>query len=330
VPIRLILFAIIVLSVFVPIVSFGGRLDSPPPSQVHLTQIAAGFTAITDIAHAGDSRIFVAEQGGTIRIVQGGNKLTAPFLNISPRVACCGERGLLGLAFHPDYSSTRYFYVNYTYLASGNALRSRIARFTASASEPNVADANSEVTLLEFAQPYDNHNGGSLQFGPDGYLYVAVGDGGSSYDPPDNSQKTDVLLGKILRIDVDSTTGGDCGIAPGRSYGIPPGNPLADGPGADCDEIWSYGLRNPWRIGFDRSTGDLWIADVGQGAREEVDFQPAGSGGGENYGWDCWEGTVRNTANDPSPLCAGNPSAVAPIHEYDHGGGKCSVTGGYV
>ena len=329
-PARLSLLTAILLSVFLPVVSFQGRLDAPAePSHITLMPVATGFDAITDITNSGDSRLFVAEQGGTIRIVQGGSTVPTPFLDISTRVICCGERGLLGLAFHPNYASNHFFYVNYTYLAEGNALRSRISRFTASASDPDVADPNSESILLEFAQPYDNHNGGTLHFGPDGYLYIGAGDGGSSYDPENNGQSKDVLLGKILRIDVNSTTGADCGIAPGRNYGIPAGNPYADGAGGACDEIWAYGLRNPWRISFDRGTGDLWIADVGQGAREEIDFQAAGSAGGQDYGWDCWEGTLKN-GTDPSPGCASNPPTVAPVYEYDHSGGKCSITGGYV
>lgn len=316
------------LSVFLPFVSWGGPQE-PPPARVELALVAGGFSAVTDIAHAGDSRLFVAEQGGTIRIVQDGQLLPTPFLDISARVVSGGERGLLGVAFHPGYAANGYFYVNYTYTASGNALRTRVSRFSVSAGSANVADANSETILLEFAQPYANHNGGSLHFGPDGYLYIAAGDGGSAYDPENNGQNKGVLLGKILRIDVNSTTGADCGIAPGRNYGIPNGNPFADGAGGACDEIWAYGLRNPWRISFDRGTGDLWIADVGQASREEIDFQQAGSAGGRNYGWDCWEGTLKNVTG-PSPACAADPVTVAPLYEYDHSGGRCSITGGYV
>jgi glucose/arabinose dehydrogenase len=326
----LLLLTTVFLSVFLPFVAWSTTPEPPPPTQVKLTLVASGLSAVTNITHAGDSRLFVTEQDGRIRAVQGGQLLPTPFLDISARVACCGERGLLGLAFHPSYASNGYFYVNYTYLAANNALRTRVSRFKVSAGNPNVADANSEEVVLEFSQPYDNHNGGSLHFGPDGYLYIAVGDGGNAYDPPNNGQNTGVLLGKILRIDVNRTTGADCGIAPGRNYGIPAGNPFADGAGGACDEIWAYGLRNPWRISFDRGTGDLWIADVGQGAREEIDFQGAGSAGGQNYGWDCWEGTLKNTSNDPSPACAANPTTVAPIYDYDHNGGRCSITGGYV
>ncbi|MGE5603210.1 MAG: PQQ-dependent sugar dehydrogenase [Nitrososphaerales archaeon] len=319
----------IFLSVFLPLVLRSGPAESSPPTQVRLARVTDELTDVTEITHAGDSRLFVTEQRGAIRIVQDGKLLSTPFLDIRGQVVCCGEQGLLGLAFHPNYAGNGYFYVNYTYLAPGNELRTRVSRFKVSAGDPNIADANSEVSVLEFRQPFGNHNGGSLHFGPDGYLYIAAGDGGSSYDPPDNSQNPGVLLGKILRIDVNGTTGAKCGVSPGRNYGIPAGNPFANGAGGACDEIWAYGLRNPWRISFDRGTGDLWIADVGQGAREEIDFQAAGSAGGQNYGWDCWEGTLQNT-NDPSPACAANPVTVAPIHEYDHSAGKCSITGGYV
>ncbi len=318
------------LSVFFPIMTAGSRMDSAPmPSQVKLTLLAGGFTAITEIANAGDSRLFVVDQAGPIKIVQGGSVLPTAFLDLAGKASCCGEMGVLGLAFHPNYAANRYFYVNYTYRPTPTTLRTRVSRFTTSANDPNVADANSEQTLLEFAQPYDNHNGGSLHFGADGYLYISTGDGGSSYDPPNNIQNTSVVLGKLLRIDVNSTAGGDCNLAANGRYGIPASNPLRDGARGKCDEIWAYGLRNPWRVSFDRLTHDLWIADVGQGAREEIDVQFPGSAGGLNYGWDCKEGTLTN-GTDPSPLCAGNPATVAPIYEYDHSGGKCSITGGYV
>lgn len=215
-------------------------------SQVRLTPVASGLSGITDVTHAGDGdqRLFIVQQGGQIRILKDGALLAAPFLDISARIAPGGERGLLGLAFHPQYTANGHFYVNYTYLGAGGGLRSRVARFTASGN-PDVADAGSETAIIEFSQPFDNHNGGALHFGPDRYLYIATGDGGGSYDPQDNSQDTSNLLGKILRIDVDAAGSADCGSAPGRNYGIPAGNPLADGVAGACDEIWSYGLRNP-------------------------------------------------------------------------------------
>ncbi len=328
---RLWLAAVVALSIFLPVVTSGSRLDSAPiPTQAKLTQVASGLSAITDIQHAGDARLFIVQQGGQIRVLKNGSLLATPFLDIGSRLINNGERGLLGLAFHPQYASNGYFYVNYTYNTASNQLRTRVSRFSVSAN-PDVADANSEQILLEFNQTDVNHNGGAIHFGPDGYLYIASGDGGGSYDPPENAQNTGNLLGKVLRIDVNSTSGGDCNVAANGNYGIPVGNPLANGAGGACDEIWAYGLRNPWRISFDRQTGDLWIADVGQGAREEIDFQAAGSAGGQNYGWDCFEGTLTNNT-DRSPACSSNPPpvTVGPIHEYDHSGGKCSITGGYV
>ena len=327
----LLLLIAVVLSVFFPFATNGSRLDSAPiPTQVKLTSVASGLSAVTDIQHAGDARLFIVQQGGLIRILKNGSLLVTPFIDLASRLVCCNERGLLGLAFHPQYATNGFFYVNYTYeVTPGGQLRSRISRFSVSAGNQDVANSGSELILLEYNQPYANHNGGSLQFGPDGYLYIASGDGGDSFDPPDNSQNTANLLGKVLRIDVNATGGAKCNLAANGNYGIPTGNPLADGAGGACDEIWAYGLRNPWRISFDRATGDLWIADVGQGLREEIDFQLAGVAGGQNYGWDCKEGTLTN-GTDPSPLCAGNPVTIAPIHEYDHGGGRCSITGGYV
>ena len=214
-------------------------------------------------------------------------------------------------------------------MTDANTLRLRVSRFKVSAADARLADANSESVILEIDKPYATHNGGSLQFGPDGYLYISTGDGGGMYDPMNNAQDTSALLGKILRIDVNRTTGADCGSGLGGRYGIPPGNPLADGYGNVCDEIWAYGLRNPWRISFDRSTADLWIGDVGQDSREEIDFQAARSGGGQNYGWDCREGTLKNTVHDPSSACSAGHATVAPVYEYDHTG-KCAITGGYV
>ncbi len=309
---------------YLPLAGGGGTI----PTQVHLTAVAQGLTAITDVTHAGDDRLFIVVQGGQIRVLKDGALLATPFLDISTRVACCGERGLLGLAFHPNYAQNGYFYVNYTYLAAGNALRSRVSRFSVNGN-PDVADPASETAIIDFGQPLNNHNGGALHFGPDGYLYISTGDGGDAYDPQNNSQNTGNLLGKILRLDVNAAGGAECGSAPGRNYGVPADNPLADGAGGACDEIWVYGLRNPWRFSFDWFTGDLWIADVGQDRREEIDFQPAGGSGGQNYGWDCWEGTLQN-ATDPSPACSSNPPMIAPIHEYDHSGIRCSITGGYV
>lgn len=300
---------------------------TPPPATLGLSRIVGGLSQPTDITHAGDSRLFVTEKAGRIRIVQDGALLTTPFLNLVGRVAAGDgtvETGLLGLAFHPNYQSNGYFYVNYTV---SNPLRTRIARFTVTGSA-NVADPNSELVLLEFAQPFNNHNGGQLQFGDDGYLYIASGDGGSSGDPNNNGQSNSVLLGKILRIDVNGTTGNgpDCDTSGSTNYRIPPGNPFANGDGGACDEIWATGLRNPWRFSFDRLTGDMWIADVGQNRFEEIDFAAGGNNGGANYGWRCYEGnTAYNTTG-----CQAASAYVAPLYVYNRNQGDCSVTGGYV
>lgn len=301
------------------------------PTTVALQEITA-LTKVTDITHAGDSRLFIAEQPGRIWIYKPGiGRLATPFLDISGPVDDSGnEMGLLGLAFHPNYATNGYFYVNYT-VASPR--RTRVSRFQVSAGDPDVANVASELILLEFEQPYTNHNGGALHFGPDGYLYIASGDGGNSNDPEDYSQNKASLLGKLLRIDVDAASGGlpDCSTYGGANYRIPADNPLADGPGGQCDEIWALGLRNPWRFAFDRATDDLWIGDVGQWAWEEVDFEAAGDSGGRNYGWDCYEGNATNP-NDPAPSCAGAPISnfTFPVHVYDHSSSKCSITGGYV
>lgn len=300
---------------------------TPLPATLGLNRIVGGLSQPTDITHAGDSRLFVTEKVGRIRIVQGGALLPTPFLDLVGRVADGDgtvETGLLGLTFHPNYQSNGYFYVNYTV---SNPLRTRIARFTVTGNA-NVADPNSELVLLEFAQPFTNHNGGQLQFGADGYLYIASGDGGSSGDPNNNGQSSSVLLGKLLRIDVNGTAGNgpDCDTSGSTNYRIPPGNPFANGDGGACDEIWATGLRNPWRFSFDRLTGDMWLADVGQNRFEEIDFAAGGNNGGANYGWRCYEGnTTYNTTG-----CQAASSYAAPLYVYNRNQGDCSVTGGYV
>jgi glucose/arabinose dehydrogenase len=286
----------------------GAMADDPP--HLALRQIASGVPSPVSIAHTNDSRLFVVEQTGRIAIWDGTHVLTAPFLDISTLVSCCGERGLLGLAFHPDYASNGRFFVDYT-LPSGDIV---VARYNVSATDPNHADPASRVQLLQIPhQQFANHNGGQLQFGPDGYLYIGVGDGGSGGDPFGNGQNTNVLLAKLLRIDVNG--------AP--TYAIPPTNPFA-GRSDARPEIWAYGLRNPWRFSFDRMTGDLWIADVGQDLWEEIDLQPATSSGGVNYGWSCLEASHSFNAAQ----CRG-AAMTLPIFEYGHDAGACSVTGGY-
>lgn len=275
-------------------------------------RVVDGLARPIAAAHAGDGsgRLFLVQQGGSVRVLTGGQLLAQPFLSIP--VSCCGERGLLGLAFHPDYASNGFFYVSYTD-GQGDSV---VSRFEVSA-DPNRADPTSEVVLLRVAQPESNHNGGHLAFGPDGYLYVALGDGGGGGDQHGtigNGQELGTLLGKILRIDVDSAT---------TPYGIPATNPFVARPNSR-PEIWAYGLRNPWKFSFDRETGDLWIGDVGQGNWEEIDFQPRSSRGGENYGWRRMEG--RHCFN-PATNCQ-QAGMVLPVLEYDHSQG-CSVTGGY-
>ena len=290
--------------------------------EIALETLLTGLAQPTSITHAGDSRLFLTLQRGRVVIVEDGRLLPTAFLDIQPLVSCCGERGLLGLAFHPRYAENGFFFVDYTNTAGDTV----IARYRATPSNPNAADPASGVTLMTIDQPFANHNGGQLAFGPDGYLYIGMGDGGSANDPMCNGQRDDALLGKILRIDVDAN-------AESPFYGIPPDNPFAD-PGGARDEIWAKGLRNPWRFSFDRETGDLYIGDVGQGAREEIDFQPVGSRGGENYGWKMMEGTLcgggGTSGCPPGTATCNAPGLTRPVIEYPHSGGDCSVTGGYV
>jgi glucose/arabinose dehydrogenase len=276
-----------------------------------LIPFASGLTSPVCIAHAGDNRLFVAEQRGYIRMVSStGTVGSLPFLDITDRVNFGGERGLLGIAFHPKYKTNGYFYVNYI----GKDNNTNISRFTVSTGDPNLANPESELKLMTIIQPYQNHNGGDLKFGPDGYLYIGLGDGGSGGDPGNRAQNPNELLGKMLRIDVDH----------GNLYAIPATNPFHNST-TTKGEIWAIGLRNPWRFSFDRLTGDLWIADVGQDAIEEINFQPASSAGGENYGWRCYEG---NQAYNTSG-CAPSSSLTFPVYAYPQGA-ECSVTGGFV
>jgi glucose/arabinose dehydrogenase len=257
---------------------------------------------LTDLQADGSGRLFVLEKRGFVRIIKNGQLSPDPLLDITDRVNDkSNEMGLLGLVLHPNFSQNGYFYVNYT----GKGGDTFISRFQANG---DVASAGSELNLLKVKQPFPNHNGGSLAFGPDGYLYAGLGDGGASGDPFGNAQSLNTLLGKILRINVDSK----------EPYAIPADNPFGN-------EIWAYGLRNPWRISFDRLTGDLYIADVGQDKWEEVNFVPRGSPGGMNFGWDYYEGT-----HEYDPPSAGVSELWYPVAEYSHAEGGCSVTGGYV
>jgi glucose/arabinose dehydrogenase len=276
-----------------------------------LELVADGFDQPVQVVDPGDGsgRLFVVEQPGRIRIVDDGQVVPEPFLDISDLVGCCGERGLLSVAFHPDYATTGDVFVDYTD-RNGDTV---VARYQVSTTDPNRLDATSAETILTVDQPAANHNGGLLLFGPkDGDLYIGLGDGGGGNGQ--NGQDLSTLLGKILRIDVDGPAGGPL-------YAVPPDNPFVDRPGAR-PEIWALGVRNPWRFSFDRVTGDLWIGDVGSATYEEVNFQPATSAGGENYGWDAMEGTTCRVEG-------GCDAFVPPVSGFDRDEG-CVVTGGYV
>jgi glucose/arabinose dehydrogenase len=282
--------------------------------------VTPSVTSPIFVTHAGDGtgRLFIVEQPGAVKVLQPDQNVPSLFLRIpADEILTGGERGLLGLAFHPDFSSNRRFFVYYTRTPGGASV---IAEYKASAVNPNVADPSAttatESVLLTFAQPFSNHNGGSMAFGPDGYLYIASGDGGSGNDPGNRAQSFNTLLGKILRIDVDTPNGTDL-------YSSPPDNPYA-GATPGLDEIFAIGLRNPWRISFDGLTGQLVAGDVGQGSREEVDIVTLGA----NYGWRVMEGTRCNIASDALPC--DSAQFTPPALEYTHSAGRCSVTGGYV
>ena len=282
---------------------------------IELETFATGFSSPVNVKHAGDDRLFVVERAGVIKILNSnGNTNATPYLDINSLVINTGgEQGLLAMAFHPNYSVNGFFYVNYI----NNSGDTVISRFTRNGVD--TADSGSELVLMTIPQPFINHNGGDMHFGPnDGYLYISTGDGGNGGDPGDRAQNLTLLLGKMLRIDVDGTSNGN--------YGIPPDNPFVTN-SAVLDEIWSYGLRNPWKFSFDRSNGELWIADVGQSSREEINRVSATSPGGENYGWRCYEGnSTFNTTGCP-PM----NTLTFPVAEYTYGGSpfKCSITGGY-
>ncbi len=318
-------------------------VNAQAPLDPELITFQSGFSDAVAVRNANDgsNRMFVVEQGGRIKIIKNGTTLATPFLDIDPLTNGGGEQGLLGLAFHPNYVSNGFFFVNYTN-TSGDTV---IARYTVSAADPDVADPNSRLNIISIDQDFSNHNGGDIHFSPaDGYLYIGMGDGGSGNDPCDRGQTKSpdslnntgscaadnsftgnddsrALLGSMIRIDIDNpgtNVSNACG--EGLNYGIPADNPFS-AVSTDCGEIWAWGLRNPYRFGFDRDTGDLFIGDVGQNAREEVDFQPATSAGGENYGWVCREGLIQT----PGQSCTA-VGAVDPIIDYAIG---CSVIGGF-
>jgi glucose/arabinose dehydrogenase len=279
---------------------------------IALQTFASGFSSPVAIVNAGDSRLFVVQRGGLIRIVNANGTInTTPFLSLSSIITAGGERGLLGLAFHPDYATNGRFYVNYTRSGDGATV---IAKYTVSTTDPNIANPASAEVLLTIAQPFSNHNGGSLNFGPDGYLYIGMGDGGSGGDPDNYGQNINSLLGKMLRIDVDVESG----------YTIPADNPYVGVAGAD--EIWGVGMRNPWKFSFDTQTGDLWIADVGQNEREEINKVSAPLTAGLNFGWRCYEANIPYNTNG----CQSASNYFMPVANYNLGSGNCSITGGYV
>jgi len=284
------------------------------PFEISLEVIASGFSSPTDIANAGDSRLFIVERNGKIRILnEDGSINQADFLDIDDRVrntAGQSEQGLLALEFHPDYSNNGYFFVHY----SDNSGNTVISRFETDSNDPNLGLANTEEIIYTAVQPFTNHNGGSIKFGPDWMLYIGLGDGGSANDPRNLAQDVTSPLGKMLRIDINN----------GLPFTIPVDNPFVNDASV-LDEIWAIGLRNPWKWSFDRMTNDIWMADVGQGQWEEINLQPATSTGGENYGWRCREG-----AHDFNQAgCQGG--FTEPVAEYNHlGFTHCSVTGGYV
>lgn len=293
--------------------------ENPPPAERSYEVVEAfpnlSFTAPLDLQHAGDNsnRLFVVEQRGVIQVFENSSEVMnkSVFLDIQNKVDDSGnEEGLLGLAFHPDFESNGYFFVNYT---ASNPARTVIARFQVSDQNPGNADPSSEEVILTFDQPYDNHNGGQMAFGPEGYLYIAVGDGGAGGDPNNNGQNRQTLLGSILRIDINNREGS-------MHYAIPPENPYAGNTEGYREEIYAYGLRNPWRFSFDPENGRLWAGDVGQNSYEEIDIIKAGG----NYGWDIMEGThcYESSTCDRSGL-------ELPVWEYGREDG-ISVTGGYV
>ena len=291
---------------------------APEDLSIRLRRVASGLSSPVGVTGARDGSrwLYVVEQDGFVRIFRGGELRARPFLDVSDRTEGGGEQGLLGLAFHPSYATNRRLFVNYTDL-NGDTV---VAEFRRTRRHPLLVRRRSERVLLRVDQPFPNHNGGALAFGPDGMLYVALGDGGSAGDPQNNGQRKDTLLGKVLRIDVSSRD---------SAYEVPDDNPFAGDPTARS-EIWDYGLRNPWRISFDRATGALWIADVGQGEWEEVDREPAGSPGGFNYGWRVKEGRDCYPAGEDCDVVGGALEEMTdPLAVYSHDDG-CSITGGYV
>jgi glucose/arabinose dehydrogenase len=295
----------------ITVLTVAGLAALPAAAQAapRLQVVASGFSSPVHVTTPpGDARLFVVEQAGRVLVLTGGRRLT--FLDVRRQVEAGGEKGLLSIAFHPRYAANGRFYVNYTAPGAPDS-ETRVVEYRA---RRNRALPGTARVLLRIPQPYPNHKGGQLQFGPDGFLYVGMGDGGDGGDPQNRAQNPEELLGKMLRIDVDRRSGG-------RAYAIPESNPFSSGGGRP--EIWALGLRNPWRFSFDRATGDLWIGDVGQGSVEEIDRVPRGTGGLLNFGWDAFEG---RRPFDPKPTPG---RLIQPVSQYDHSQG-CSITGGFV
>jgi glucose/arabinose dehydrogenase len=296
----------------------GGKSNTPPPTggpppTLVLTQVVSGLTNPVDLQfpNDGSNRAFIVQQPGSIRIVANGSLVSSPFLDITAKVTSGGEMGLLGLAFHPQFTQNHLFYVHYDRTVAGQ-IQSVIAEYHVSAGDMNVADNNSERILLTVDQPFSNHKGGQIVFGPDGFLYIGFGDGGSGGDPMGNGQNLQSMLGKMLRVDVNNQSGG-------KQYAIPPSNPFAQGGG--LPEIFAYGLRNPWRFSFERGGTRLFVGDVGQDAFEEVDILESG----KNYGWNVMEGL-----HCYNPLTGCNMTGLTmPILEYPHSDGE-AVMGGFI
>ena len=291
---------------------------APTSARIALQLRASGLSKPVYVTSArdGTGRLFIVEQTGRIRILKSGTIYNSPFLNIASQVSGAEEQGLLGLAFDPHFTSNRKLYVDFTDVNGDTIIR----QYRTSTTNPNLVAASSARTILKISQPYANHNGGMLAFGPDGYLYIGMGDGGSGGDPGNRAQSTGTLLGKILRINVNGTTST-------RNYLIPSSNPYVGR--TALDEIWQLGVRNPWRFSFDRSTGNLWIGDVGQSRWEEIDRAvrtSSGAGRGVNWGWHVLEGFA---CYSPLTGCS-TAGKTMPVLAYDHSNGRCAVTGGYV
>ena len=300
------------LAIILSSVTFNSYSQALSPPDIELVSFYTGLASPVGIYNCGDTRLFVLEQSqGDIEIINTAGTYIGKFLDLTGLVSTGGERGLLGMAFHPNYSTNGYFYLNYTNTGGSTV----IVRYQVSA-DPNIANAASATILLTIPQPYSNHNGGHLAFGPDGFLYIGMGDGGASGDPENRSQNPMALLGKMLRIDIDG----------GSPYSIPPSNPFF-GQTDTLPEIWSLGLRNPWKFSFDAVTGDMWIGDVGQNVLEEINLEPASSIGGNNWGWKCYEGTSSFSLSG----CQPSSFYDFPVKVYNHGSdGFCSITGGTV